>query len=309
MRRLDFERTPLRNLFNKETPGRILYRKWSNSVAFEGGWWKAYGLSVLCFGLLILFWIWTAYSREESTKVAVISIIVPPVILILYAITRFQLGALPALTVVKESRESLWVHFRMTLAGGHTAAFAMFWFAFDRTAIPLVVISTPFVFGKMYLGNAWVDIHPNLVTIIILFVVMILFYGLLGLLLSGLGFIGVMIKKSRAIVIGAVVVPLIISLIAAGGGSIVSLFSDFNVNLTAGSSGFSPWLIFIAPENLIINSLVRSETSTMFSPVMISWEPIIQALKFLLIIGAIVWVGLWGWLKYSLPDPHLEKQL
>ncbi|MCX6647668.1 MAG: hypothetical protein NTY09_15100 [bacterium] len=308
MRRLDFERTPLRNPFNKETPGRILYRKWSNSVAFEGGWWRAYGLSVACIACFVLLVGWIIYRNQSGFGIDYWTMLGLSFLSILYLITRYQLCALPALTLVKASKESLWVHFRMTLAGGHTAAFAMFWFAFDRCVIPLVVISIPLVFVRVFMNYSLAGIHLNVITYIILVPVILLLFGLTGILLSGLGFIGVMIRRSVGAVLIAVIAPLIISLFMGGTvfiGNLMEMLKTF----TPGNIGSSPGSIIIAPENIILSSLTQLDTASMIPPILISWPPIIHVITSLAVLSAIIWLGLWTWLRISLPDPHLEKQI
>jgi hypothetical protein len=308
MRRLDFERTPLRNPFNKETPGRILYRKWSNSVAFGGGWLRAYGLSAVCVIYLVLLVGWIEYRKTTGFDIDYWAMLATSLLTILYLITRFQLCALPALTLVKESKESLWVHFKMTLAGGHTAAFAMFWFAFDRCVIPIVVISIPYAFVRIFMYNSLAGIQVNAIAYVILVPVIILVFGLLGILLSGLGFIGVMIKRRVGAVLIAVIAPLVISLFM-GGTIFLGNLMEMLKTVTPGGIGNSPASLLIAPENIVINSLVLSDTASILSPILLSWEPIIHVITSLAVLSGIIWLGLWTWLRISLPDPHLEKQI
>lgn len=311
MRRLDFERTPLRNPFNKETPGRILHRKWNNKLAFEGGWWKAYLFSIICVVYLALLSIWIAYSHHSKLDFdpSFLNMLAFAVLAILFVITRFQLYALPALTVIKESKESLWVHFKMTLAGGHTVAYAMFLFALDRCVLPLIVLSTLLSSARLIaLDIAFPEYSADWVTYVIFIPVTVIIFGLLGIIMSGLGYIGALAKKSSAAVWIAILAPVMISILVEGpdyAGDYITMLKE----MTFFNLSQSPATLLLAPENLITSLLIAPNSSISLSSVFVSLEPFIRIILQLAGFSAAIWLGLWAWLYLVLPDPHLEKQI
>lgn len=303
MPRIDYNRSPLRNPFGQETPGRILFRKWNNEVMFEKGWWRAYGLSVVAtFFLVPVLYLYFLVRSSSNSGLVFLFLSVLGIIYFLFLAAKFQLAIFPALYVMSKSRESMWVYFRMTLAGGHTAAYAMFFFALNRCVLPSILIHYFYICFWTFIKYS-----SNPLTYVLLIPLTILVIGLLSLLLSGLAFLGLMIKKDFWTVLLTALSPVLLLIIF----NLNSLRTIFYIiwNWKYDHQALGPLGLFLFPEFELLQSIpLRDWTSDiLLNPS--TYQPLLSIILWLGGLAALVWLGLWAWLKISLPEPKLEKQL
>jgi len=294
---IDWQNATPKHPLKSDSPASLLARKWQSRVIYDYGWAKTYLVTLiftLYFIAIIIWWEvsgtpvgWSGQGLFQRLAI----MLVPPIAIIV----RVHIASVPGLTVMADTRETLWEHFRMTLINGDDLTKAMLYHSFYYGAIPLAsfsLLETLFYLHAIGtdMGQATIFIRAPLVFIL---------YMVLGLLLTGLGLVGVLIWRHIYGVIIGVISPMIITAIFAGPDYIWTLATSF------GQRGPTPIgrnlaTLIIVPENSIAFSeraISRHGFTTISST---DPEVVFGMILTLLIFAGLVWIGLWAVLRQRL---------
>lgn len=285
MRRLDFQTNVIKNPVSGDNPSTNLARKWRNQVFYVRGWFKAYAFAIFGAIFTVLMYGHRFINGGEGWDTeGLIETLGVRILITLFIIIRFQLAAFPALVVCADTKKSLWEHFHMTLISGDGVAKAMLYTVLNMAVFPLALLSAP-VGILTFLGTYQllpVGFDPSWGYLPILFA----FYFLQGMILSALGMIGALIWRHPLGVIGAIAVPVVLGIIAAGSGYIQSFIEVFN--------GGEPGMYLNHP----IALLLQIEDRVMY----MSWSKslLLKDCISMLMVAVVLWVGMWQALRWNL---------
>jgi len=205
VRRLDTQTNLLKNPISRDTPANDLARRWRNRLYYAKNWVKLYLPTTLAVAYAAVFCaLWLTSGAEGKwietrlfERIGLVALFIFPLVI------RFHLACLPALVTCGDAKSSIISHYRTSLFKGTDVALAMFFSAWNIGALPAASAST-----ATYVLYLWMmNIYANPMELVVPAVAIFIGYFILELVLSGLGFLGAIIHRSKAAVIIAVAFP------------------------------------------------------------------------------------------------------
>lgn len=299
-KRLDPEKSPLKNPIREDTPLSIYVNKWHHRLYYEIGWFRCYWLEAvgLIFVVGLIFWRmnfedkgnWTFDGNLEKYSVGAL--------LIIFLLTRFHLAAIPSIVASYDTKGDIYDHYKLTLTPGKDLAQALIIHSFYKCAVPmafLMTIESVFYFWAISTFPLTPETYLNIPFPLIA-------YLMLGMAMSGMSTVGFLIKNNITGIYLGTIVPIILMALAAGPGYIRDFFENFGMPVIS-FTGTHPVTFFLNPENRMAYSGAAMSRQGLTTQPGIDPSQILSMAIWLMLFSCVVWIGIWIYLKVRIPPP------